>query len=94
MNAFITKFYCYDQKPISENVESDSDSDEFPIEIKENVGEGGKDSKVVVAPIAKKIKCDNCIQQQSFWRGEKKEAEGKLPLKMTVMMPYRWVCLN
>ena len=37
MKDFMTKLYCYDHKPVTENVESDSDSDEFHIEIKENV---------------------------------------------------------
>ena len=52
----MTKLYCYDHKPVTENVESDSDSDEFHIEIKENVVEEGEDSEVVVAPKAKKRK--------------------------------------
>ena len=50
----MTKLYCYDHKPVTENVESDSDSDEFHIEIKENIMEEGEDSDVVVAPKAKK----------------------------------------
>ena len=54
MKDFMTKLYCYDHKPVTENVESDSDSDEFHIEIKENVVEEGEDSEVVVAPKAKK----------------------------------------
>ena len=54
MKDFMTKLYCYDHKPVTENVESDSDSDEFQIEIKENVAEEGEDSEVVVAPKAKK----------------------------------------
>ena len=53
MKDFMTKLYCYDHKPVTENVESDSDSDEFHIEIKENVVEEGEESKVVVAPKAK-----------------------------------------
>ena len=48
------KLHCYDYKPVKENIESDSDSDEFLIEIKENVVEEGEDSEVVVAPKAKK----------------------------------------
>ena len=56
MKDFMTKLYCYDHKPVTENVESDSDSDEFHIEIKENVVEEGEDSEVVVAPKAKKRK--------------------------------------
>ena len=40
----------------TQNVESDSDSDEFHIEIKENVVEKGEDSEVVVTPKAKKRK--------------------------------------
>ena len=58
MKDFMAKLYCYDHKSVTENVESDSDSDEFHIEIKENVMEEGENSKVVVAP---KVK-DNCIQ--------------------------------
>ena len=50
LKGFMTKLYYYDHKPVTENVESDSDSDEFHIEIKENVGEEGEDSEVVVAP--------------------------------------------
>ena len=46
----MTKLYYYDHKPVTENVESDSDSDEFHIEIKKNVAEEGEDSEVVVAP--------------------------------------------
>ena len=53
MNDFMTKLYCYDHKPVTKNAESDSDSDEFHIEIKENVVEEGEDSEVVVAPKAK-----------------------------------------
>ena len=56
MNDFMTKLYCYDHKPVTKNAESDSDSDEFHIEIKENVVEEGEDSEVVVAPKAKKRK--------------------------------------
>ena len=57
MKDFMAKLYCYDHKPVTENVESDSDSNKFHIDIKENVvEEGGKVSKVVVAPKAKKRK--------------------------------------
>ena len=52
----MTKLYCYDHRPVIENVESDSDSDEFHIEIKQNAVEEGEDSEVVVAPKAKKRK--------------------------------------
>ena len=52
----ISWLYCYDHKPATENVESDSYTDEFHIEIKENVVEEGEDSKVVVALKAKKRK--------------------------------------
>ena len=54
MMNFMAKLYCYDHKPVTENLESDSDSDEFHIEIKENVVEEGEDSEVVFAPKAKK----------------------------------------
>ena len=52
----MTKLYCYDHKPVTENEESDSDSGEFYIKIKGNVLEEGEDSEVVVAPKAKKRK--------------------------------------
>ena len=50
MNGFMTKLYCFDHKPVTKNVESDSNSDEFYIEIKENVVEQGEDSKVWLLP--------------------------------------------
>ena len=52
----MTKLYCYDHKPVTEDVESDSYSDEFHIEIKENVVGEDEDREVVVAPKAKKRK--------------------------------------
>ena len=55
----MTKFYCQDHKPVTENIKSDSDSDKFHEEIKENVVEEGEDSKVVVAPKAKRRKVTN-----------------------------------
>ena len=58
----------------------DSDSDEFHIEIKENVVEKGEDSKLVVAPKAKKRKVTILTRR-------KKRRKRKLPLKMTVMTP-------
>ena len=36
MKDFMRKLYCYDHKPVTENVDLDSNSDEFHIEIKEN----------------------------------------------------------
>ena len=56
MKDFMTKLSCYDHKLVTENVESDSDSDEFHIKIKENVVEEGEDREVVVAPKTKKRK--------------------------------------
>ena len=56
MKDFMTKLYCYDHKPVTENVESDLDSNEFHIEIKENVVEEGEDSELVVPPKAEKRK--------------------------------------
>ena len=53
MKDFMAKLFCYDHKPVPENVESDSDSDEFHIEIKENVVEEGEESEVVAVPKAK-----------------------------------------
>ena len=55
MKDFMKKLYCY-HKPVTENAEKDSDSDEFHIEIKENVVEEGENSEVVVAPKAKRKK--------------------------------------
>ena len=49
MKDFMTKLYFYDHKPVIENLEPDSDSDEFHIEIKDNVVEEGENGKVVVA---------------------------------------------
>ena len=43
------KLYFYDHKPVIENLESDSDSDEFHIEIKDDVVEEGENGKVEVA---------------------------------------------
>ena len=56
MKDFMTKLYCYNHKPVTENVELDSDSDEFHIETNENVVEEGEDREVVVALKAKKRK--------------------------------------
>ena len=56
MKDFMTKRFCYDHKPVTENVESDLDSEKFHIEIKENVVEEVEGSKVVVAPEAEKGK--------------------------------------
>ena len=50
MKGFMTKIYCYHHKKVRENVELDSQSDEFHREIKENVVEEDEDSKAVVAP--------------------------------------------
>ena len=86
MKDFMTKLYCYDHKPVTENVESDLDGDEFHIEIKENVVEEGEDSKVVVAPRAKKKKVTIAYNSDDSDE-EKEKAPKKLPLKMTVMTP-------
>ena len=53
---FMTKLFCYDHKPVTDNVESDLKSDQVHIEIKENAVEEGEDSEVVVAPKAEKRK--------------------------------------
>ena len=50
MNDFMTKLYYYDHQTVTGNVKSDWDSDEFYIEIKENVVEQGEDSKVWLLP--------------------------------------------
>ena len=52
----MTKLFCYDHKPVTDNVESDLESDQVHIEIKENAVEEGEDSEVVVAPKAEKRK--------------------------------------
>ena len=62
----MTKLHRYDYKPVKENIESDSDSDEFLIEIKENVVEEGEDSEVVVAPKAKKRKVTIAYNSDDF----------------------------
>ena len=90
---FMTKLYCYDHKPVTGNVESDSDSDEFHIEIKENVVEEGEDSEVVVAPKAKKRKVTLHTIAMILSR-RKKRRKRKLPLKMTVMTPSQRACQN
>ena len=70
MKDFMMKLNCYDHKPVTENVESDSDSDEFYKEIKENVVEEREDSEVMVAPKAKKRKViiaynsDDCDEEK------------------------------
>ena len=56
MKDITTKLYCYDHKPVTENAESDLDSNEFHIEIKENVVKESEGSKVVVASKAKREK--------------------------------------
>ena len=75
MKDFMTKLFCYDHKPATENAESDSDSDEFHIEIKENFVEGGEDSEVVVALKAKKRKVT--IAYNSDYSDEEKEKTQK-----------------
>ena len=93
MKDFMTKLYCYDHKPVTENVESDSDGDEFHIEIKENVVEEGEDSEVVVAPKAKKRKVTIAYNSDDS-EEEKKKKEKKTTLEMTVMTPSQRVCQN
>ena len=76
MKDFMTKRYCYDHKPFTENVEWDSDNDEFLIEIKENAVEEGEDSKVVVAPKAKKRKVINAYNSDDSDK-EKEKTQNK-----------------
>ena len=75
MKDFMTKRYCYDHKPVTENVESDSDSAEFRIEIKENVMEEGEKSEVVVALKSEKRKV--AIAYNSHDSDEEKEKTQK-----------------
>ena len=86
MQDFKANLYCYDHKSVTENVESDSDSDEFHIKIKENVVEEGEDSKLVVAPRAKKKKVTIAYNSDDSDE-EKEKTPKKLPLKMSVMTP-------
>ena len=93
MKDIMTRLYCYDHKPVTENVELDLDSNEFHIEIKENVVKESEDSKVVVASVAKKRKVTIAYNSDDSER-RKKRRKRKLPLKMTVMMPFQRVCQN
>ena len=52
----MTKLYYYDHQPVTGNVKSDWDSDEFYIEIKENVVEQGEDSEKWLLPKLKREK--------------------------------------
>ena len=90
MKDFMTKLYCYDHKPVTESVESDLDSDEFHIEIKENVVEEGEDSKVVVASKAKQRKVTIAYNSDDS-EEEKEKTQKKFLLKMTVMYPRECV---
>ena len=91
----MAKLYCYDHKPVTENVESDSQSVEFHIEIKENFVEEGKDSEVVVAPKVKKRKVTIAYNSNdSDEEKEKRQKKTTVPLKMTVMAPSQRVCQN
>ena len=56
MNDFMTKLYYYDHQPVTGNVKPDWDSDEFYIEIKENVVEQGEDSEKWLLPKLKREK--------------------------------------
>ena len=93
MKDFKTNSYCYDHKSVKENVESDSDSDEFHTKIKENVVKEGEDSKVVVAPRAKKRKMTIAYNSDDSDE-EKEKTPKKLPFKMTVMAPSQRACQN
>ena len=88
MKDFMTKLYSYDHKPVTKNVQSDLDSDEFHIEIKENDVEEGEDSKVVAAPEAKKRKMtvaynsDDCDEEKEKTQKKttfKKDSDDKIP---------------
>ena len=69
------ELHCYDHNPVTESVESDSDSDEFNIEIKENVVEEGEDSEVMVAPKSKTRKLAITYNSDDF--DEEKEKTQK-----------------
>ena len=93
MKHITTKLYCYDHKPVTENAESGLDSNEFHIEIKQNVVKESEDSKVVVASKAKKRKGTIAYSSDDSDR-RKKRRKRKLPLKMTVLTPFQRVCQN
>ena len=93
MKDFKTNSYCYDHKSVTENVESDSDSDGFHIKIKENVVKEGEDSKVVAAPRDKKRKMTIAYNSDDSDE-EKEKTPKKLPFKMTVMAPSQRACQN
>ena len=80
------ELHCYDHNPVTENVESDSDSDEFHIEIKENVVEEGKNSELVVAPKDKKRKVTIAYNSNDSDE-DKEKTQKKTTLKMKVMTP-------
>ena len=94
MKDFMPKLYSYDHNPDTDNVESDSDSDEFHIKVKENVVEEGQDSKVVVAPKAKKRKVTIAHTIAMILMSRKKRCKRKLPLKMTVMTQSQRISQN
>ena len=85
----MTKLYFYDHKTVRENVELDSQSDEF----KENVVEEDENSEAVVAPKAIKRKVTNAYNSDGSDE-EKKKTKRKLHLKMTVMTPSKRVYQN
>ena len=91
MKDFITKLNCYDHKPVTENVESDSDWEETHIEIKENVVEEGEESEVVVAPTAKKRKVTTAYNSHDS--DERKDAKENYLWKW-VMKPSQRVYQN
>ena len=72
MKDFTTKFYCYDHKPVTENVELDSGSDELHIKIEENDVKETEDSKVVVALKAKKKKVTTAYNSDDSDKEEEK----------------------
>ena len=92
IKEFMTKLYCSDhKKPVKEDVQLDSASDKFHIELKENVVEEVEDSEMVVAPKAKKKKVTIAYNIDDSDK-EKERRKRKLPLKMTVMTPSKKVC--
>ena len=72
MKDFMTELYFYDHKPVIENLESDSDSDEFHIEIKDDVVEEGENGKVVVALKVNKRKVTITYNSEDFHKEKEK----------------------
>ena len=81
MKDFMKKVYCYDHKPVTEIVETDSDSDGFHIEITESA-------------VWRKVKTAKwwLLAKTMILTKREKRRKRKLPLEMTVMTPSKRAC--